>query len=264
MIITLSGMSTSGKTYLAKALSDMPQFSKAVSVTTRPMRDGEADGVDYHFVSTDEFKALIDKGEFLEYEASHKAMYGTAAFEVERILARGSSAVLVLEPEGVVSMERIAKERGLPFVSVYIETSMPVIMERFVTERMFKEMETRGIIDFQAHADRLDVILSKESLWPGRKNWDLVLKDLHLPGRFDQVLKQLVELTQTRDMSIFGEVVQPAPVKIHSYTDPKALVTQLPGLYRQLKHKLITSEDMWKTLSGEKKLVHAPSLEMGS
>jgi len=263
MIITLSGMSTSGKTYLAKALSDMPQFSKTVSVTTRPMREGEADGVDYHFVSTDEFKSLIDKGEFLEYEASHKAMYGTAAFEVERILAKGSSAVLVLEPEGVVSMERIAKERGLPFVSVYIETSMPVIMERFVTERMNNEMETRGIIDFQAHAERLDVILSKESLWPGRKHWDLVLKDIHLPGRFDQVLKQLAELVQTRDLSTFGEVVQPAPVKIHTYTDPRALVTQLPGLYRQIKNKLISTEDMWKTLSGEKKPTQAPSLGLG-
>lgn len=263
MIITLSGMSTSGKTYLAKALSEMPQFSKTVSVTTRAMREGEADGVDYHFVSTADFKALIDKGEFLEYEASHKAMYGTAAFEVERILSNGSSAVLVLEPEGVVSMERIARERGLPFVSVYIETSMPVIMERFVTERISNEMETRGAIDFQAHAERLEVILSKESLWPGRKQWDLVLKDIHLPGRFEEVLKQLVELVQTRDLSIFGDVIQPSPVKIHAYHDQKALAAQLPGLYRQLRQKLISSEEMWKTLSGEKKPAPSPSLGLG-
>lgn len=254
MIITLSGMSTSGKTYLAKALSDMPQFSKTVSVTTRPMREGEIDGVDYHFVSAEEFRALIDKGEFLEYEASHKAMYGTAAFEVERILAKGSSAVLVLEPEGVVSMERIAKERGMPFVSVYIETSMPVIMERFVCERMKNEMESRGFIDFQAHAERLDVVLTKESKWPARKHWDLVLKDIHAPGRFDDVLKKLVEVVDTRDLSTFGPTAQPSPVEIHKNLDTRELIATLPDLYRQIKNKSITSEDMWRRISGEQKI----------
>lgn len=249
MIITLSGMSTSGKTFLAKALSELEQFEKTVSVTTRPIREGEVDGRDYHFVSQDEFKALIARGEFLEYEASHKAMYGTAAFEVERILAKGSSAVLVLEPEGALSMERIARARGLPFASVYIETAMPVIIERLITERMDIEMQAKGCIDYHAHAERLEVVLSKEAQWPTRKPWDIVLRDIHLDGRFDEALSKLVEVVSTRNLSTFGPVVQPAHTSMKVGLRSEELEKLLPGFYRQLKDRTLSAERLWEMLN---------------
>lgn len=249
MIITLSGMSTSGKTFLAKALSELEQFEKTVSVTTRPIREGEVDGRDYHFVSRDDFQALIAKGEFLEYEASHKAMYGTAAFEIERILAKGSSAVLVLEPEGALSMERIARARGLPFASVYIETAMPVIIERLITERMDIEMRAKGCIDYRAHAERLEVVLSKEAQWASRKPWDIVLRDIHLEGRFDEALAKLVEVVSTRDLSTFGPLVQPSTAFVGVSLRAEELEKLLPGLYRQLKDRTLSAERVWEMLT---------------
>lgn len=196
MIVTLSGMSTSGKTTFAKAMGDHPQFRKPVSVTTRAMREGEVDGVDYHFVTPETFKAMITNDELLEYEASHTAMYGTSAAEVERILGQGMSVLPILEPEGVISMQAIAAKRNLPFVSVYIDADMPVIMSRFFG-RLDEEKAKKGEVNYLPHANRLKVMLEQEMLWPERTNWGLVLSNLQAPGRLEHAIRTLESISAT-------------------------------------------------------------------
>lgn len=225
MIVTLSGMSTSGKTTLAKALGEHPQFRKPVSVTTRAMREGEVDGVDYHFVTPEVFKEMIVNDELLEYEASHTAMYGTSAAEVERILASGMSVLPILEPEGVISMQAIAARRSLPFVSVYIEADMPVIMSRFFG-RLDEEKAKKGQVNYLPHANRLKIMLEQEMLWPERTTWGLVLSNLQGPGRLDAAIRTFEEISATGVVPSSSQPVVREPITHWSLDELAALLEQ--------------------------------------
>lgn len=98
-IIILTGKSSCGKTTVLKKLSK--RFIPIVTNTTRPMRDGEKDGVDYHFISDDEFNYLIESGDMLEYHTYNTAFgkwsYGTS---IEDIDLHKHNYVVVLTLDG--------------------------------------------------------------------------------------------------------------------------------------------------------------------
>ena len=99
--LVLSAPSGGGKTTIAKMLlQGRDDLGYSVSATTRPMRTGERDGVDYHFLSRDEFIRRRDAGEFLEWATYGGELYGTLKSEIEGIFAGGRHAVLDVEIEG--------------------------------------------------------------------------------------------------------------------------------------------------------------------
>lgn len=100
-LLVLSAPSGGGKTTIAKnLLQARDDLGYSVSATTRPRREGERDGVDYHFLTRDEFLRRIEAGEFLEWATYAGNMYGTLRAEIDRIFARGRTAVLDVEIEG--------------------------------------------------------------------------------------------------------------------------------------------------------------------
>jgi len=100
-LLVLSAPSGGGKTSIAKnLLQGRDDLGYSVSATTRPMRPGERDGVDYHFLSRDEFQRRQRAGEFLESASYAGHLYGTLRSEIERIIASGRHAVLDIEIEG--------------------------------------------------------------------------------------------------------------------------------------------------------------------
>ena len=100
-LLVLSSPSGGGKTSIAKnLLQARDDLAYSVSATTRPRRDGERDGVDYHFISRDEFLRRVEAGEFLEWATYAGNLYGTLRSEIDRIFARGRTAVLDIEIEG--------------------------------------------------------------------------------------------------------------------------------------------------------------------
>lgn len=97
----ISAPSGAGKTSLVKALVDtIPGLSISVSHTTRPRRDGEADGVDYHFVDAEAFEAMVAAGEFLEHARVFGNAYGTARSSVEEQLGAGTDVILEIDWQG--------------------------------------------------------------------------------------------------------------------------------------------------------------------
>jgi guanylate kinase len=99
--LVLSAPSGGGKTTIAKMLlQGRDDLGYSVSATTRPMRASERDGVDYHFLSRDEFIRRRDTGEFLEWATYGGELYGTLKSEIEGIFAGGRHAVLDVEIEG--------------------------------------------------------------------------------------------------------------------------------------------------------------------
>jgi guanylate kinase len=100
-LLVLSAPSGGGKSSIARnLLQGRDDLGYSVSATTRPRREGERDGGDYHFISRDEFIRRRDAGEFLEWATYGGHLYGTLRSEIERIFARGRHAVLDIEIEG--------------------------------------------------------------------------------------------------------------------------------------------------------------------
>ncbi len=100
-LYVIAAPSGAGKTTLVKALmAEEPRMRFSVSYTTRPPRPTEVDGRDYHFVSPDEFQAMIERNEFLEHARVFDNLYGTGLAVVERDLAAGQSLLLEIDWQG--------------------------------------------------------------------------------------------------------------------------------------------------------------------
>ncbi len=123
----ISAPSGAGKTSLVKHLiADMTDVVVSVSHTTRPMRAGEKDGVDYHFVSVDDFKAMIAEQAFLEYAQVFDNFYGTARKTVEANLAAGQDVILEIDWQGAQQVRKM-----LPCQSIFIlPPSIEVLQQR--------------------------------------------------------------------------------------------------------------------------------------
>ena len=100
-LLVLSAPSGGGKSSIARnLLQGRDDLGYSVSATTRPLREGERDGVDYHFLSREEFLRRREAGAFLESASYGGHLYGTLRSEIERIVAAGRHAVLDIEIEG--------------------------------------------------------------------------------------------------------------------------------------------------------------------
>lgn len=116
-LIVISGPSGAGKGTLRKMLFDaMPELAFSVSCTTRRPRPGEVDGVDYRFISDEEFAEQVERDAFLEWAGVHGRMYGTLREEVEKCLASGRSMVLEIDEQGC----RQVKERMPEATCIFI------------------------------------------------------------------------------------------------------------------------------------------------
>jgi guanylate kinase len=100
-LLVLSAPSGGGKSSIARnLLQGRDELGYSVSATTRPMREGEREGVDYHFLTREEFLRRWEAGEFLESATYGGHLYGTLRSEIDRIFAGGRHAVLDIEIEG--------------------------------------------------------------------------------------------------------------------------------------------------------------------
>jgi guanylate kinase len=100
-LLVLSSPSGGGKTSIAKnLLKARDDLAYSVSATTRARREGERDGVDYHFLTREEFLRRVEAGEFLEWATYAGNLYGTLRSEIDAIVGRGRTAVLDIEIEG--------------------------------------------------------------------------------------------------------------------------------------------------------------------
>lgn len=115
--VVLAAPSGTGKTTMAHALVEgSDRFVFSVSATTRPARDGEREGEDYHFVSEDGFRSMIESGELVEWAEVHGHHYGTPRENLEEASDRGMHAVLDIDVQGARQVKERVPEAVLIFV----------------------------------------------------------------------------------------------------------------------------------------------------
>jgi guanylate kinase len=115
-LLVVSGPSGVGKSTITNKLRTDERFWISVSVTTRRIRTGEVDGVDYHFVSDDKFKEMIKADEFLEFAEFAGAKYGTPKKAVESALQSGKNVILEIELNGARQVRKSSKEAIMIFI----------------------------------------------------------------------------------------------------------------------------------------------------
>jgi guanylate kinase len=117
LLFIVSAPSGAGKTTLVERLVEqLPNLRMSRSYTSRLARDGEADGVDYNFVSRERFEAMIAAGDFLEWADVVGNLYGTCANDTERLLEEGFDVVLVIDVQGA----RKVRAAGLDTTTVFV------------------------------------------------------------------------------------------------------------------------------------------------
>ncbi len=117
ILVVLSGPSGSGKdTVLSELRKRNLNMKQSISVTTRNMRDGEVDGVDYYFTDVETFEKNIENGYFLEYVKYGDNYYGTPKQKVQELINEGYNVFLKIEVEGAGNVRKVFPEA----VSVFI------------------------------------------------------------------------------------------------------------------------------------------------
>ena len=150
LLLVVSGPSGVGKGTLVKALMDRnSKIKMSVSATTREPRPGEIEGVHYFFKSEEEFKAMADRGEFLEYiHVFGSKYYGTPRSFVEQHLANGYDVILEIDVQGAMKVKQSFPDAVLMFITA---PSMSEIKSRLIgrgTETM-EQVEKRFATAFE-------------------------------------------------------------------------------------------------------------------
>jgi len=106
VVLVLSGPSGAGKSSLIKKIeNDIGEFYFSISTTTRPMREGEEEGVHYHFVSEEEFLKDLDHDHFLEHAVVHGNYYGTSLKPVRKALHEGKLVIFDIDVQGNMAIK---------------------------------------------------------------------------------------------------------------------------------------------------------------
>jgi len=117
ILFVLSAPSGAGKTSISRELlARQPGLCQSVSFTTRPMRSGEQEGVDYHFVSAERFERMVHDGAFAEWAEVHGNRYGTARATLQSAEAEGRDVLLDIDVQGAAQL----RASGLEGVFIFI------------------------------------------------------------------------------------------------------------------------------------------------
>jgi len=193
VLFVLSSPSGAGKSTIARMLrEDQPDLVVSVSYTTRPIRPGEIDGVDYHFVDLETFRAMVANHEFLEWAHVFGHRYGTPKAQVWNVLEQGRDILFDIDWQGAQQLHQLA---GGDIVRVFI---LPPSMTELRTRLERRATDSPEVIEA-----RMDRAANEVSHWDG---YDYVLVNDDVAKCFDCVKTILAaeRLKRSRQTGIIG------------------------------------------------------------
>lgn len=165
-LFVFSAPSGAGKTTLVrKVMHERPTLRFSISYTTRPLREGETNGQDYHFLSRDDFEAMRDAGEFLEHAEVFGNCYGTRRQQVDRLRNAGQDVLLEIDWQGA----RQVRSNQPDCCSIFI---LPPSVEELERRLRGRETDTEDVIarrlgeavDDMSHWSEFDHVVVNDSL----------------------------------------------------------------------------------------------------
>lgn len=155
-LIVVSAPSGAGKTTLVSALLQAkPDLKLSISHTTRPIRPGEQDGINYYFVDQQEFKHLLDSRDFLEYAKVYDYYYGTSKVWVEEELSKGSDIILEIDWQGAKQIKAMYKDA----IFIYILPPSLMVLRDRLTKRA---QDQQDVIEKRLSKAKEDISYYKE------------------------------------------------------------------------------------------------------
>jgi guanylate kinase len=155
LLIVLSSPSGAGKSTISRLLLDSdPEITMSVSATTRPMRPGERDDVDYHFVNDPEFDAMIAAGDFVEWAPVFGFRYGTPKVPVKAALRDGRDILFDIDWQGT---QQLHSAMGEDLVRIFL---LPPSMDE-----LERRLHARGTDTDDVIAERMERAASEISHW---------------------------------------------------------------------------------------------------
>ncbi|CAM3643968.1 Guanylate kinase [Pseudomonas reidholzensis] len=161
----VSAPSGAGKTSLVTALTEADKHIRvSVSHTTRAMRPGEQDGVNYHFVDHDAFKALIEKGDFLEHAEVFGNYYGTSRSALQQTLDQGIDLILEIDWQGAQQVRKLMPEALSIFI---LPPSQEALRERLTgrgqdSEAIIEGRMREAVSEMEHYAEYEYVIINDD------------------------------------------------------------------------------------------------------
>lgn len=116
-MVLISGPSGCGKSTIIQRLLSCPEVEFSVSATTRPIREGEVDGADYHFLSQDEFRSRVESGAFIEWAEVYGNLYGTLRAPMESAIASGRVFLVEIDVQGALQLRALGEDGLFVFIA---------------------------------------------------------------------------------------------------------------------------------------------------
>lgn len=157
LLLIISGPSGVGKTTITRGVErSIPGAVFSVSATTRAKTDADVEGVDYHFVTPDDFQGMVDRGEFLEFAGVFGKRYGTPRAWVGEQLKRGRLVILEIDVQGAIQVKRQMPEAFAIFI---LPPSEGVLLERLRA----RKRESEEAIQKRFAEARREMAVARES-----------------------------------------------------------------------------------------------------
>ncbi|MEW6571181.1 MAG: guanylate kinase [Nitrospirota bacterium] len=162
-LFIVSAPSGAGKTTLCKKLvSALPDLKFSVSYTTRRPREGEVNNSDYTFVGREDFRAMINRGEFIEWSEIHGELYGTSRKRLQELVDLGNDVILDIDTQGATQL----KEKSLEGTFIFILPPSLEILRKRLESRLTESREDiekrlkRAIAEIRTYAEYDYVIIN--------------------------------------------------------------------------------------------------------
>lgn len=187
-LILFSGPSGVGKdTLLDILLQKDPKLQKSISITTRMKREGEIDGTDYYFITPDDFEAMLESGDVLEFAKYGKNLYGTPKKPVDRWLSEGKTVILKIEVQGAAKIKNMYPDSIAVFV-------MPPSLET-----LEHRLRNRGTEDEEDLVRRLDI--AREEIRRSG-DYDYVVINDDLDKTADEILEKIENYNKRGNVNV--------------------------------------------------------------
>lgn len=177
-LIILTGKTASGKdTVIAQLLAQLPDFKKILTTTSRLPRPGEQDGVDYHFISREQFQKKIADNEFIEYVEYGGNLYGTE----KSLFYNHNGLIWKIDPSRAGKARDLIKE---PLTVIYLTVADEVVLERLRARGLSREEIDKRMAD-------------DKRMWEENKaGYDFIVENI--PNQLEKTVDKIVEIIENQ------------------------------------------------------------------